>query len=71
MKKRKNYTKEEYEKVMNSITNSMIKCKCGKVTTLPPDKEKIVCSNCYRTLYNHTKARLRYIIFKQQNNKEN
>ena len=64
------YTKDEFDKLSNAFQDSKVICKCGHPQGISPDKEKGICSWCKRTIYNNSRARLRYLIFKQQNNKE-
>lgn len=64
------YRKEEYDKLSEAFHDSSVICKCGHPQAISPNKEKGICSWCKRTIYNNSKARLRYLIFKQQNNKE-
>lgn len=64
------YRKEEFDKLSDAFQDSKVICKCGKVNSIMPDKSKGICSWCKRTIYNNSKSRLRYLIFKQQNNKE-
>lgn len=67
MKKFNRKTKEEIEKLSESFVDSMVKCTCGHTQSILPSKSKSECTHCHRTIYNHTKARLRFLMLTDSN----
>ena len=65
------YKKEEFDKLSDAFQDSKVICKhCGHCNGMKVENAKGICSWCKCTIYNNSKSRLRYLIFKQQNNKE-
>ena len=57
------YSEVEYKKLSDAFMDSMVYCKCGHSQQIKPSKEKVICKYCNRTVYNHSKARLRFLMF--------
>lgn len=56
------YSEEEYRKLGDAFMDSMVYCKCGHSQQIKPSEAKRPCKYCNRTVYNHSKARLRFLM---------
>ncbi len=61
------YSEDEYRKLGDAFMDSMVYCKCGHSQQIKPSRDKGICKYCNRTVYNHSKARLRFLMLTDKN----
>jgi len=60
------YSNNEFKKLGDAFMDSMVYCRCGHSQQIKPSKDKGICKYCNRTVYNHSKARLRFLMLTNQ-----
>lgn len=67
IERNKVYRKDDFDKLSEAFEASKAICVCGHSQSIAPYHEKGICSYCFRTIKNNTKARFRYLLFKRLN----